>query len=81
LCFHGINAGELMRKLPDIGVATGSACSSAEEKPSHVLTAMGLQEEASSSIRFSLGKTTTEVEILEAIDKVTAAVHALRNRA
>ena len=47
-----------------IAVATGSACTSAENTPSHVLMAMGLsKEKAESSIRFSLGKYTTQEEI------------------
>lgn len=51
-----------------VAVATGSACTSAENRPSHVLTAMGLsREQAESSIRFSLGKDTTRAEIDELI--------------
>ncbi len=65
LLFHGLKAEELIHKARGIAVATGSACSSALPEPSHVLMAMGLsKEEAFSSIRFSLGKQTTEEEII-----------------
>jgi cysteine desulfurase len=64
ICFHGMNAANLIKKYPDIAMATGSACSSAVPEPSHVLMAMGLKEEdAYSSLRFSLGRFTTADEI------------------
>lgn len=64
LNFPNRKADELMKALPKIAMATGSACSSALPEPSHVLTAMGLnQKEAYSSIRFSLGRFTTGEEI------------------
>ncbi len=64
LLFHGLKASELIVKATNIAVATGSACSSALPEPSHVLLAMGLSEsEAFSSVRFSLGRYTTEKEI------------------
>jgi cysteine desulfurase len=64
LLFHGLKASELIVAASEIAVATGSACSSALPEPSHVLLAMGLKEdEAYSSIRFSLGRYTTEKEI------------------
>lgn len=69
ICFRGRRAETIIGKLPHIAVATGSACTSALAEPSHVLTAMGLSEdEAYSSIRFSLGKYTTQEEIIETID-------------
>jgi cysteine desulfurase len=71
-------AGEaLLMALPDIAVSSGSACTSATQEPSHVLTAMGLSDElADSAIRFSLGRFTTQQEI----DDVIAAVHVAVNR-
>ena len=49
-----------------LAIATGSACTSAENLPSHVLTAMNIsKEQAEKSIRFSLGKYTTKKEIEE----------------
>ena len=58
-------AEKLIRRVKNkVAVATGSACTSAADTPSHVLQAMGLsREEAESSIRFSLGKYTTKKEI------------------
>jgi len=71
ISFNGINSGIFIKELPDIAVATGSACTSAVAEPSHVLKAMGLSdEEANSSIRFSLGRFTTEEEIKFAIEQI-----------
>jgi cysteine desulfurase len=61
--------------------STGSACSSAEEAPSHVLLALGLSPlEAHCSLRFSLGKWTTEEEIdhvLEVLPRIVAKLRAM----
>ena len=77
ICFHGIRSETLIGKLPNIAVAMGSACTSAIAEPSHVLKAMGLSDEDSySSIRFSLGKYTTEEEIKTVIEAFTKAVLA-----
>lgn len=81
ICFHGIRSESLIGKIPHIAVAMGSACTSAVAEPSHVLKAMGLSDEDSyGSVRFSLGKYTTEEEIIETIESVTNAVKELRNR-
>ncbi len=64
ICFEGMSSNTILAELKDIAVATGSACTSAISEPSHVLSAMGLsKEDAYSSVRFSLGKYTTEEEI------------------
>lgn len=69
ICFGGIRSETILKQIPSIAVAMGSACTSAVAEPSHVLKAMGLSDEDSfSSIRFSLGKYTTEAEIKEVIE-------------
>lgn len=58
-----------------LAIATGSACTSAENTPSHVLTAMGLsKQEAERSIRFSLGKNTTSEEMDRVIEMIQALI-------
>ncbi len=71
ICFPGIKADTMLVKLPQLAIATGSACSSTLPEPSHVLKAMGLtDEEVYASIRFSLGRFTTQEEIKEAVNTI-----------
>ena len=77
---HVDSEGLLMTFNQNIAVSTGSACTSASLDPSHVLTAMGIEEDmAKSSIRFSLGRFTTEEEIDFTIEKVKAGTKQLRS--
>ena len=77
--FAGIAAEALLDALPEIALATGSACSSASHEPSHVLRAMGCDAmRMRGAVRFSLGRFTTVEEIDYTIDAVTAAVTRLR---
>jgi cysteine desulfurase len=81
ICFQNIRSESLINKIPQIAVAMGSACTSAVAEPSHVLKAMGLTDEDSyGSVRFSLGKYTTEKEINDVIESVSKAVYELRNK-
>ena len=76
---HVDSEGLLMTFNQNIAVSTGSACTSASLDPSHVLVAMGIEEGlAKSSIRFSLGRFTTETEIDRAIEAVIKGVAELR---
>lgn len=81
LRFDGIVSEDLMLALSTkVAVSAGSACNSAEVLPSHVLKAMGLtDEEALSSLRFSLGLETTEEQIDQAVNLVVQAVNRLRS--
>lgn len=79
ICFPGANSEKLILALQNIAVSSGSACSAVTTEPSYVLKALGLTDaDALSSIRFSLGRFTTDEEISIAIDKVTALVAQLR---
>ena len=81
LTFDGIEGEALVIALDLKGLAcsTGAACSSGAVEPSHVLTAIGLSaSEARASIRFSLGRHTSESEIAAALEIVSAAVAQLR---
>jgi len=75
--FPGTETDGLLLLLDNVGIAasTGSACSAGVQQASHVLIALGLSEEdARSSIRFSLGRTTTQAEVDEAGSKIAAVV-------
>ncbi len=77
----GVENKALIHILKDkLSFSTGSACTTTKVKPSHVITALGYDEErAYSSIRFGLGRFTTEEEIDITIDALTKAVIKLRN--
>jgi cysteine desulfurase len=65
--------------LQGVMCSSGAACSSGAVEPSHVLTAIGLSaEQARSSLRFSLGRPTTEQEIDEAVRIIPPVVERLR---
>jgi cysteine desulfurase len=81
ISFKGVDSNALIPGIKDIAVATGSACTSASMEPSHVLKSMGLSDDlAHSSIRFSLGRFTTEEEIKFAIEKISAEILRLRTK-
>ncbi len=79
LSFAYIEGESLMMALKDIALSTGSACTTASLEPSHVLRALGLDENLiHASIRFGLGRFTTEEEIDYAIHRVAEEVTRLR---
>ncbi|WP_276224857.1 IscS subfamily cysteine desulfurase [Pasteurella multocida] len=79
ISFNYVEGESLMMALRDIAVSSGSACTSASLEPSYVLRALGLNDElAHSSIRFTLGRYTTEEEIDYTIELVKNAVAKLR---
>ncbi|MCB1020517.1 MAG: aminotransferase class V-fold PLP-dependent enzyme [Bryobacterales bacterium] len=77
--FEGIDGETLLMALDDIAVSSGSACTSAEPKPSHVLRAMGVPDKlAHASLRFGLHRWTTADDVDYAVDKVSGIVKRLR---
>jgi len=79
LSFAYVEGEGLMMKIQDIAVSSGSACTSASLEPSFVLKAIGVPVElAHSSIRFSLGRSTTQEDIDFAIARLVKAVTELR---
>jgi cysteine desulfurase len=80
ISFKFVEGEGLMMGTKDIAVSSGSACTSASLEPSYVLKSLGLDDElAHSSLRFGLGRFTTEEEIDFAIDHVKTAVNKLRD--
>jgi cysteine desulfurase len=78
--FEGVNSEALMIMLKDVvAVSSGSACTTAAPEPSHVLLAMGIDEDTiDSSIRFGLGRFNTQEEVDQVIEAVSEAVVRLR---
>ena len=79
ISFNYVEGESLIMSLPGIAVSSGSACTSASLEPSYVLRALGMNDElAHSSLRFSIGRFTTEDDVDQAIESVRAAVEKLR---
>ena len=79
ISFAFVEGESLIMALRDLAVSSGSACTSASLEPSYVLRALGLNDEmAHSSIRFSIGRYTTEKDVDDAVAKVRHAVEKLR---
>ncbi|HZF17794.1 MAG TPA: IscS subfamily cysteine desulfurase [Steroidobacteraceae bacterium] len=80
--FEGVEGESLLFSLPGLAVSTGSACTSASQEASYVLRALGRSDQlAQSSLRFSLGRFSTEADVDYAVTAVTEAVQRLRGLA
>ena len=80
ISFAYVEGESLIMALKDIAVSSGSACTSASLEPSYVLRALGRKDElASSSIRFSFGRFTTEEDVDLAIEQLVHSVEKLRD--
>jgi cysteine desulfurase len=77
--FNFVEGESLIMAVKDLAVSSGSACTSASLEPSYVLKALGAGDDlAHSSIRFGLGRWTTEEEVNYVVDKLTNVVRRLR---
>jgi cysteine desulfurase len=77
--FNFVEGESLIMALKDMAVSSGSACTSASLEPSYVLRALGREDElAHSSIRFTIGRFTTQEEIDYVVAKVRHQVERLR---
>jgi len=80
LSFGGVDGAALLVGLREIAVSSGSACTSADPKPSHVLQAIGRSRQlADASLRFSLGRPTTQADVDAAAEAVVREVARLRS--
>ncbi|OWJ68445.1 cysteine desulfurase family protein [Inquilinus limosus] len=77
----GLDAADLLLDLPELALSTGSACSTGSPEPSHVLRAIGLSPEAAhGSLRFGLGRGTTEADVDRATARIAEAIRARDRR-
>ena len=79
ISFGDVDGEALLLAMQDLAVSSGATCASTEPGPSHVLLALGMSEDqARSSLRFGLGRFTTEEEIDRAVEIVVRGVGQLR---
>lgn len=79
LSFAGVEGESIILAIKDLAVSSGSACTSASLEPSYVLRSMGIGEElAHTSIRFGIGRFTTEQEIDYAVELICSKIDKLR---
>jgi cysteine desulfurase len=80
LSFEGVDAEQLMKKLPDLAMSSSAACTSARMQPSYVLGAMGCDEaRVRGSLRFSVGRFTTAAEVDAAVEAIRREAKRLRS--
>lgn len=78
-CFYPLEGQSLMMHAPELAISSGSACTSANPEPSHVLRSLGLSEDqARSSLRFGVGRFNTTDQIESAAEMINSAVKQLR---
>jgi cysteine desulfurase len=76
---EGVEGEALLMALGDIAVSTGAACSSTSADPSHVVAALGVDARlARASLRFGLGRSNSEAEVDQVVERVVAVVRRLR---
>jgi cysteine desulfurase len=76
---QGVEGRKLMEYLPEVALSTGSACSSAEAEPSHVIRALGFGDaRAVTALRFGLGRHTTQAEVDDVVERVVQACLEIR---
>ncbi|MCA3839374.1 MAG: IscS subfamily cysteine desulfurase, partial [Burkholderia sp.] len=79
ISFNFVEGESLIMAIKDVAVSSGSACTSASLEPSYVLRALGRNDElAHSSIRFTVGRFTTEQEVDFVIDLLNSKIAKLR---
>jgi len=75
----GVDSVDLLSAVPKVAMSTGSACNSSDQKPSHVLVAIGLDNAtARSSVRVGFGRFTTMEDVDEAADQIASAALRLQ---
>jgi len=80
LSFHCVEGESLLMALKDVALSSGSACTSASLEPSYVLRALGAEEDmAHSSIRFGIGRFTSDEEVLYTVERTVKEVRRLRD--
>jgi cysteine desulfurase len=80
LSFNFVEGESLIMAIKDVAVSSGSACTSASLEPSYVLRALGRNDElAHSSIRFTVGRFTTEQEVDYVVDLLKSKISKLRD--
>ncbi len=81
ITFAGAEADNIMMAMKDVAISSGSACSTSQPEPSHVLRALGLPElDARCTLRFSVGRFNTEQEVDYVIERTRETVQAVREK-